>query len=202
MKKKLFLLIAGLASAIALTACGGGGGDTALAASSDATLAVNPTSGPAVTTSLISENFAFPAGVPEFGTNSATTVTFMPRSAAQPDATVPAGNPAFTIASGANTASGVVEFGSCKFKVQTTTFTSGPLSVVGGTITISPCEVALDIGGTPADGVARDRTVTLTLNTATSAPVTVTVSISTSGAITVNNTKDVGTATVAPVTGL
>lgn len=203
--KKLFLLIAGLASALALTACGGGGGgagEPAQAAASDAKVAVNPTSGATVTKSLIGENFTFPSGVAEFGTTSATTVTFTPRSSAQPDASVPAENPAFNIASGGNTATGVVEFGSCKFKIQSTTFTSGPLSQVGNTVTVSPCEVALDIGGTPADGADRDRTIVLTFSVAKSDPVVVTVSISSTGEIVVNGIPGVGTVVVAPVTGI
>lgn len=199
--KKLLLIAAAFSAALTLSACGGGGGgDQSFVAARDATLALNPTTGVTNTNAVRGQAFTFPSGVAEFGTSASTNVTFQERTATTlPDNAVPAGNPAFTITSGGQTATGLVEFGSCIFRVQSSSFTSGPL-VAGAIITIQRCEIALGVAGTPADGVVRARSARLLLNAAISGGLTVQVSITPGGQITLNGFS-VGTVTVTPVTG-
>src|SRR5438105_883262 len=103
MKKLLGVILAISASAL-LYACGGGGGDQPLGVAGNTTLAASPTTAAA----LVAVPFAFPGGVPDFGTTAATTVTFTSTSTA----------PQFKVDSAGGTATGVTSFGSCIFAIS------------------------------------------------------------------------------------
>lgn len=184
--KKLITTVAALCMAATLTACGGGGGSTAQVAASDSTVAMNATTGPTVASSVAAKAFTFSSGVPDLGTTGSTTVTFPTASS-------------FSVASGGNTASGSLSFGSCHFNVSNSTFTSGPL-VNGNSVTITNCQLLVATKGLPADGSQHTEAVQLVLDGATSATVTVTVTVLSNGGIVVNSVT-VGTATLTPVTG-
>jgi hypothetical protein len=185
--KKLITVLAALCMAATLTACGGGGsGSTAQVASANTTVAMDATNGQAVTSSVTNKPFTFASGVPDFGTTGSTDVTF-------------GASNSFQIASGGNTASGTMAFGSCHFKVTSSTFTSGPL-VSGNTVTINNCQLLVLTKGDPADGSQQSDQAELVLNTATSAGVAVTVSLTADGKVLINNTS-VGSVTLTPVTG-
>jgi hypothetical protein len=186
--KKLIPTLAALCIAATLTACGGGGGSgtTAQVAASNTTVAMDATNGQAVTSSVTNKPFAFASGVPDFGTTGATTVTF-------------GASNSFQVASGSNTASGTMAFGSCHFKVTSSTFTSGPL-VNGNTVTINNCQLLVLTKGAAADGAQHSDQAELVLNAATSAGVTVTVTLTADGKVLINNTS-VGSVTLTPVTG-
>lgn len=184
--KKLITTLAALCMAATLTACGGGGGSTAQVASSDTAVAMNATTGQAVASSVTGKAFTFSSGVPDFGTTGATTVTFDTSNS-------------FQVASGGNTASGTLTFGSCHFNVTSSTFTSGVL-VQGNTITVPNCELLVATNGLPADGTEHTRSVQLKLDGATSATVTVTVTVLSTGRVLVNSIT-IGTVTLTAVTG-
>ena len=193
--KKLFLLAAVLSSVTLLAACGGGGGDSSpMVAAEDARLAADADSGKPLFTALANESFTFTNGVAEFGTSSATTVTIQPPAAE-------GRNPRFTITSGGDTASGVMAFGSCFFRVTDSTFAPPSPLVDGAVIEIANCGVQLDTAGQNANGVAVESSAVLFLNNANSTGTTVTVAISPSGRIILNG-KAVGTVTLRPVTGV
>jgi hypothetical protein len=185
--KKLITVLAALCMAATLTACGGGGsGSTAQVASANTTVAMDATNGQTVTSSVTNKPFTFASGVADFGTTGSTAVTF-------------GASNSFQIASGSDSASGTMAFGSCHFKVTSSTFTSGPL-VSGNTVTINNCQLLVLTKGDPADGSQQSDQAQLVLNAATSAGVTVTVTITADGKVVINNTS-VGTVTLAPVTG-
>lgn len=191
--KKLFLLAALVASTLTLTACGGGDDNAAMVAASDTTLAVDATTGTAVTAPFIGNTFAFSGGVPDFGTTADTTITLTEAPAGQ------TANPGFRIASGAQTANGVLEFGSCRFRVTSSTFTSGRLQE-GAVITVQNCSFVVNTVGVVADNSQQTRSARWVLSTATSANVAVTLQINPGGQLTVNG-RSCGTVTLTPVTG-
>jgi hypothetical protein len=195
--KKLFLMLAIVASALTLTACGGGD-DTPQVASADLPLALNATTGITNTAPFIGQSFAFTGGVPDFGTTTSTTVTLTeaPPQNLQPGQTP---FPGFKIATAAGTANGVLEFGSCKFRITSSSFTSGPL-VAGNVITISNCSFSVNTQGQAADGSAQTRSVRWLLSNAASTGTSVTVSINPGGQVTING-RSTGTVTLTPVTG-
>ncbi|MFI4926812.1 MAG: hypothetical protein ACHP7E_03875, partial [Burkholderiales bacterium] len=176
--------------AATLTACGGGGGGgggtTAQVAASNTTVAMNATNGQTVTSSITGKPFSFASGVADFGTTGATAVTF-------------GASNSFEVASGSNTASGTMTFGSCHFNVTSSTFTSGPL-VNGSTVTITNCDLLVLTKGEPGDGTQHSEQAELVLNGATSQTVTVTVNVTADGRVVINNVS-VGTVTLTPVTG-
>lgn len=146
MKKQVLLVVALLGSAL-LASCGGGGDDDApQIATSDFALAANATTGPEVAAAISGETFTFPNGVPEFGTTSTTTATV----------TATSGTPTFSIEADGNTASGDLEFGSCHFRIRSSTFGALHPLGVGHLIIISRCEFSLSTHGFVADGAARD----------------------------------------------
>lgn len=183
--KKLHLLLSGLLLSLGLVACGGGSDTPAMVAASNTTLPANATTTDAVT----NVPFAFPAGVPSFGTTSTTTVAFTNTST----------TPAFSIATSTGTATGTTQFGSCIFAVQAITGTVGNLTV-GSTITVNPCNMNVNTTGAVANGVATSRSVALVLGAASSAGATVTVGVNPGGQLTLNGSL-VGTVTLVPVSG-
>jgi hypothetical protein len=192
--KKLTAMAAALSCAFALTACGGGGHSGApeqtQVVTSDATLAITPTTGATTTAAVQGVDFTFASGVPALSTTGATTLEFT----APPTGTT---TPSFSVADTTGTATGVVEFGSCIFVVQASTIPSLP---VGTRRTVSPCAINVDSSGLPADSEARTRSIALVLGAAASSGTSATVAVNEGGQLTLNATS-VGTVTVAPVTG-
>jgi hypothetical protein len=181
-----FLALALIAGTALLSACGGGSDDPPLVAASNATLAVNPVAAVAVAQTP----FAFPAGVPDLGTTAATTVVF----------TSTASSPAFSIASGGATATGVTTFGSCVFAITSSTFPAGHRLAQGNVITVNPCNLNVGTAGAQANGVGASRSVALQLGAAASSGASVTVAVNPGGQLTLNGTS-VGTVTLTPVSG-
>jgi len=185
MKKRL-LLIAALLSATLLAACGGGDDETLNQATSDLSSNVTASNSAAIQ----GIPFQFNSGVPDFGTTQTTTVTV----------TGTTGTNTFSIASGGNTATGNLQYGSCIFKITSSTFPVGSPLATGNTVTIAGCTMVYKIRGTPANAQGFARQAQWLLNNATSGNVTVTVSISAAGVVTVNATG-VGSVALTPVTG-
>jgi hypothetical protein len=99
--------------------------------------------------------FVFPNGVPEFGTTGTTTVTLTDTST----------TPAFSIVTPNGTATGVMTFGSCIFRVTATTIRAGSIfTTAGDTITIPDCKASLQVIGQPANGSSFQGRVSFDLN--------------------------------------
>lgn len=179
---------AALIAAALLTACGGGGGGGTATevAADDVTAGVNSE----VASALRAVDFTFADGVAELGTAAATTVAFTSEGA----------SPAFSIASGGATATGTTTFGSCIFKVTSSSFPVGHRLEQGATVTVNPCSIRFGTQGAPADSIARARAAVFILGAAASTGTTVTVTVNPGGTITVNG-RDVGTVTLVPVSG-
>jgi hypothetical protein len=187
MNKMLSLALAVFAAA-SLTACGGGGGEppATQVAAADTTIPANGTT----TASVTNIPFTFPAGITEFGTTSTTTVAFTDTST----------TPAFSIASGGNTATGTTTFGSCHFLITSSTFASTSKLAKGNTITLNPCNIVANTKGVTANGVGDTRSIALLLGSALSAGQPVTLNVNPGGQVTING-KSVGSVTLQPVTG-
>lgn len=192
--KKHFLLAALLGSVTFLAACGGGGGggDSAQIASADAVVNVGAANGRTTFRALENEAFVFPDGVPAFGTTTRTTVAIEPPAAA-------GANPRFTVTNAGQTASGVMNFGSCIFRITASDF-AGSVMVAGASIEIDNCSIRIDTSGHAADGVAVDILVFLILDGAVSNGTLISVMIDGDGNVFVNGVL-VATITLAPVTG-
>jgi ABC-type glycerol-3-phosphate transport system substrate-binding protein len=186
MKKTLALALAIFAAAT-LTACGGGGGEPAptQVAAADTTLTATAATLPAAT----NVPFAYPAGVPSFGTTGTTTVTFSGTST----------TPAFSIATSTGTATGVTTFGSCIFSVTAVSGSVGTLKI-GDVIEVKPCNLNVNTAGAPANGVAVTRSISLDLGNAVSSSESIQIGVNPGGELTLNG-KTVGTVTLKPVTG-
>lgn len=182
-------LLFGVLTAVVLAGCGdGGGGEPApvLVAPPEVTIAAAPT-----TTAAVEDiPFTFPAGVAELGTTGTTTIAFTDTST----------TPAFSIASGGNTATGVTTFGSCIFVITASTFPPGSKLALGQTVVVNPCNVRVNTAGQQATGVAASRSVALQLGSAVSSGASVTVQVNPGGQLVLNG-QSVGTVTLTPVTG-
>ncbi|MDB5743342.1 MAG: hypothetical protein JWR68_1657 [Polaromonas sp.] len=181
MRSKKFTLAAlVLSSSLMLAACGGGDNDNpplpTTVATSATTATINPSSGAAAVESVLNQNFSFASGVPAFGTTSATTLTLAGTGA----------NPTFTIGSGGNTASGTMTYGSCIFRITSSTYPANHALALGKTTTVSPCALTIATSGITANGTSVSANITLTLGTVFSVPLTITVSVSATGVVTVN----------------
>lgn len=97
-----------------------------------------------------------------------TTVTFTSESSIE-------------IASGGNTATGELTFGSCIINIETSTFPPGEGPQVGDEIVIEPCAINIMTEETTDTGIAQSGTVTLILGATESDPVTVTIVIENAG---------------------
>jgi hypothetical protein len=200
MMKKQFLLAAVLSLAFALTGCGGGGGGEVLQASGDTTVDIDANSGPASTTAVRGAAFNFPTGVPDFSTTGPTTLTFTAASGGASSLATTSNNTGFTVTSGSQTASGTVNFGSCIFTVQNSTFPSTSPLGEGHDITINPCRLFINTAGLPADAQARPRIVRLILRALSSANVTLQISVNAQGTVFINQIT-VGSVTLVRLTG-
>jgi hypothetical protein len=185
MNKMLSLALAVFAAA-SLTACGGGGEPAPTQVVAAATTIPATATSTAIATGV---PFTFPAGVTDFGTTSTTTVAFTDTST----------TPAFSIASGGNTATGTTTFGSCHFKILTSTFPSTSKMAVGNVITVDPCSLVADTSGLPGNATAEQKSLALKLGAAASAGTPVTMQVNEGGQLTING-KSAGSVTLQVVT--
>lgn len=191
--RKLNYLFACVAAA-ALVACGGGGGDDTTTVAADAApVAVNKETGAAAAQALAGKPISFPAGVPDFGTTTATTLTLTAPAAA-------GAAPTFAVAADGGSASGDLTFGSCIFTVKQSTFVAPHPLQLGAVRTISDCKIDLNTANVAAEGGSATVEVTVALNGTTSAPVTTTVVIQSNGDILVGGAK-ITSVQVTQVTG-
>ena len=176
-----------IAAAALLTACGSSDDTPAKVTKADTTSAATATTVAAV----VGQTFTFQGGVPELGTTANTTVAFSGTGA----------TPTFTITSaGEGTASGVTEFGSCNFRVNSSTFAATHPLAVGKAVFFSFCSFTVNTAGAPADGTIVQRTMTFQLGSRRSLAITISVSINSDGVVVINNVT-FGTTTTGPVTG-
>ncbi len=194
MNKTVTLLLSFLLAS-ALVGCGGGGGGEP----APVAVVTQPTTLPAsstTTAAVAAVPFVFPAGVPDLGTTAATSITF----------TSTAATPAFSIASGGNTATGTTSFGSCIFEITDSTFPAGHRLAATtppappNRITINPCNIKVETAGVSVDAPAEERSVALLLGTAASTGAAVTVDVNPGGQLTING-KSAGEVTIVFVTG-
>jgi hypothetical protein len=170
-------------AAAVVVACGGAG--TAFpTATSNATTAINTTTGAAVIGTVTNTPFVFAAGVPDFGTTTSTTVTFPTTST-------------FTMTNGTNTANGNLTFGSCKFTATTSSIPGVP---VGTTITIAGCNIVANTTGLALSGSGQTVQEKLVFNAVSSGLVSGTVTIAANGNISYGGVV-VGTVTANTGTG-
>lgn len=180
---------AAVALALALTACGGGSDDLdnlTVVATTDLTAPASA----ATTSAVVGEPFVFSSGVPELGTASATTLTFTGASAT---------TPAFRIEATEGTATGTTEFGSCIFRVVTSTFPAGHRLAVGQTYRIEICAIRFPTIGVPI-ATTFSLPVTFNLGSVLSTPRTIPVVIQANGTVQVNG-NPVGQTSVGGATG-
>ena len=195
MKLRLNKLMAGLVmagGALALVGCGGGDAPT-LVVKTDAVTTVSAAT--VDTTKVLVEaatgaTFTLPA------------LTFA-KDSAPADATAPAGSVLeitkkatatgaeiadFKLSSGADNVTGVIEAGSCRFRVTAATGVFATNWVVGQTYVQSPCSITLQVVNAPVGGTV-SAPVQLTLGTttvaATNKTVTVTVEAGTGNTATI-----------------
>ena len=198
--KKTFkmLAIAGLISGLA--ACGGGSDAPAKVATADTTFTIDAANAQTAATLLTTaaKSFSFASGVADLGTTTPTTVTFAGTAA----------TPTFAVSSSAGTASGTLGFGSCVMTITSSTFTSGPMAPpLPKTITISPCEVAVDTSGDAVGAPVANETATLTFGTTVSQPANLigSVTINDAGQVIITQTDgssiNIGTVPVTTPTG-
>ncbi|MCC2674910.1 MAG: hypothetical protein K0Q43_1221 [Ramlibacter sp.] len=155
--KRMFLLAAILSSATFLVSCGGGGGgeESTTVATEDLQVRVDPTNGESLFTALEGESFVYEGGVPTFETATDTQVDIVGPGANQQ-------NLGFRIASGGDTATGALEFGSCIFRILGSTYRTK--LTVGTSIKVRDCDIIVNTTGKLADGEARRVPVTVVLN--------------------------------------
>ena len=192
------LAIAGLISGLA--ACGGGSDAPAKVATADTTFTINAANAQTAATLLTTaaKSFSFASGVPALGTTVPTTVSFAGTAA----------SPTFAVSSSAGTANGTMGFGSCILTITSSTFTSGPMAPpLPKTITISPCEVAVDTSGDAVGTPVANETATLSFGTTVSQPANLTgnVTVNDAGQVTITQTDGssivIGTVPVTTPTG-
>lgn len=155
---KTFFITAG-ASAVALlaVACGDNKSTSpqSKVVTEDAVVTVTATTIPVIFSAPPAE---FPAGVPDFGTNVATTLSFSANDTA-------AATPVFSVKTATDSASGLTTFGSCIFTVTTSTFPAQHALAVGKTVTINPCSVNIATAGTTTGTPITTPTVEIVLGT-------------------------------------
>lgn len=190
MKKRL-VLVAALFSAAVLVACGGGGSESVFGAANNLSVDLGASNGRTLAEAVSGDRFDF-ASVPDFATQSTTSVTIT--------ATNTTSSPTFVVRDNANTASGYMDFGSCIFVILNSTYPAGSPLAAGNTVTINPCQVKVATKGLPANGTAQQSSIQLVLRNAVSTGTPVTVSINNGGQVTLNGVP-AGTVTVQFLTG-
>ena len=191
MKSNLKMALVVTAAAV-LAACGSSddGPLTPRVASADTTVAANT----ATTAGAYKVPLTFPAGVPELNTTSSTTVTFG-------TPTAPSTEPTFNIAGfGQGTASGTTAFGSCIFKVLSSSFPVDHPLAAGKLVKVDPCEFKINTKGLTADGTAVKRKLTVKFGQTQSDGQDVDVKVDRDGNVKVND-QDEGKTEVVDVTG-
>lgn len=185
--------VATIASALLLAGCGGGGGGNnapVTVATTDATVPISPTSGPAIVSQVLNKPVAFTAGVPALATTASTTVTLSGTPAAP------------TVRAVSNTGEvreAVLEYGSCWFRVTVANPEVPPNWVVGNRFLVEPCSFTVDSAGV-VTGTQTSGLVSLTFGTASSTPVPVTYTITPSGGLIIGD-QTVGNVNVTVTTG-
>jgi len=183
-----------LSGSALLAACGGSSDSAPLApapvATTNTAAVITPQTGAAVVSSVLDKRFDFSTGVPDFGTDSATSLTLSGTGAV----------PSFAISSAEGSASGAMTFGSCIFTVGRSTFAAGHPLAQGKTFTDSPCTLSVATAGIKGDAIATPASVTLLLGTVNSGPVPVSVSINAAGVVSVNSLT-IGSVTLITATG-
>jgi hypothetical protein len=173
-----------ISAAAVLVACGGGGDDIKVAAANTTVTATAATAA-----AVVNQTFSLPA-VPALGTTAATTLKIAGTATAQ----------TVEIASGGQTATGPITYGSCIMNITTSTFpTTHPLGV-GKTVTVNPCDIVVQTAGVTTGAAVTNTGVTINLGGVSSSPVTIPVAVSDSGAVTIGSTV-VGNTTVTVRTG-
>jgi hypothetical protein len=180
------LLLALSASAF-LVACSGGSDEPVIGAVANLSVAASS----ANTAAVVGQTFGFPAGVADFGTTAATSLSINAPAAGSTA-------PGFGISSGGATASGTLNFGSCIFVIGTSTFPAASPLAAGKTVTVNPCNINAATAGKPANGTPTPTNVTIVLGATTSNPQVINVSVNPNGSVTVNNvtTGSVATGTI------
>lgn len=209
-------------AAAVLAACGGGGGgldvkDTSTKAiTGPTTVAINAATGVAAAASIDDKKVTFAAGVAALGTKGSSTDVTFDTSPAVPKFSI--------VATGGSTpgmAAGDLSFGSCLFKITSSTFPSNHPLALGNTVRVESCNVVASTSGVTAGSAPTNVPTSLTLAggsfTAAGSTATVTFSAVTEVArsepvpvvvvINANNTLSVGgvtqtvVITIVPVTG-
>lgn len=174
-----------------LAGCGGGSGSSSPnVAQADVQANITPATGAGVVGGVLGKSFDFSSGVADFGTTAPTSLTLSNNAAA----------PSFAIASGSDTASGVMTYGSCIFTVAESTFAADHPLAKDKRIEVTPCDLQVAAAGKPADGSSVQTTVTLVLGSTTSAPVTAVATIAPNGDVSINGSV-VGSVKVDAATG-
>ena len=186
---RLMVVVGVLAGALTVLGCSGGDNSpssnqagTVLVAKNDLAVPVTTETVPA----LENQKFTFDSGealTPALA-NQPIAVTFTDTTSATPTVTVTAPNIIGTDGQPASF-SAAVEFGSCTFKVKTSTF-APPGPQVGKTIKVDPCKVNLMTGGITVQGNATKVQILLLLGFSPSLANQVTVVIDpTTGKVTI-----------------
>jgi hypothetical protein len=147
---------------------------------------------PAAASSLaavVNTAYTFPA-VTEFGTTSATTVTFSSATA----------TPSFSISSAEGTASGATTFGSCIFTVTASTFPSTSPLALGKVVTVHPCELQVLTAGVVVGATSASLGTRFILGQTPSSSVFLAATLDANGQLTIGNVS-LGTVPVAAATG-
>lgn len=185
---KISLAASVFSCSVLLSACGGGDAapsPTKAVASADITAAVTSSTAQV----MVNKSFSFDSGVSALGTKSATTVD-LSGSATAPDV---------KISSGGNTATGVMTYGSCIFKITSSTIPGLPVTPAGDKgIEVKPCDLKLATAG--LTNGSSNSFVKWILGNASSISQGVTVTISSTGVVTVSGTS-FGTVTLVLSTG-
>ena len=192
MKSNLKMALVVTAAAV-LAACGSSddGPLTPRVVSADTIVAANN----ATTAGAYKVPLTFPAGAPELNTTSSTAVTFGAPTA-------PSTEPTFNIAaSGQGTATGTTAFGSCIFKVLSSSFpVDHPLAAGKPPVTVAPCEFKINTKGMTADGTVVKRKLKVKFGRTESDGQDVDVKVDRDGNVKVND-QDEGKTEVVDVTG-
>ena len=185
-------LVLSMVMVSALAACGGSDSPlpTIAVSGKDEVVALNPATGAATIAAVVDKTFTF-AAVPTLATTSPTALKFTGGGA----------TPSFAITSPEGSATGAMGFGSCIFRVATSSYPASHPLAAGKTVTITPCELSLDTSGAPANGVSNQTTASFKLGNLVSAGIPLPVTISANGVISVGGVVLPITADVDTITG-
>lgn len=192
---RYLVVVCALASAFAMVGCGGDGDDgtTTTSTVSNQPVPINATNVQAVAGQqfVIPDGSAFSSGLPAtpitvaFGSQLTTTTS------------------AVTLTSGSQTATGTAEFGSCTFRISTSTITGLPSGTNIPTFSICSFVVSsnasLQQGGAAGQGTVIIQLGRNNIILITTPSVTVTIALTATGQVVINNVNI--SVTVTPTTG-